>query len=226
MNMHCSMCRAFVAGHSSAPARVWDTVLAETRSFVVCPTVGSVVEGWLLVLPREHTLCLGALSQEKLEELADLKSAVAAVLKAAYGPVAVFEHGPCLPSQAVGCGVDHAHLHMVPTAHDLEVGAGSVSPIPLSWKRVSGIEAARDYYMRGLPYLYLEQPIGTARMATHPELPSQLFRRVLAAYAGKPGRWDWRSFAYAGKVARTVRTLGESLRTFNLPGWSQGVLTG
>ncbi len=38
----------------------WDQVLLETANFVVVPTIGAIVEGWLLVVSKEGLVCMGA----------------------------------------------------------------------------------------------------------------------------------------------------------------------
>ena len=37
-----------------------DHVLFESENFVVVPTIGSIVPGWLLVVPRSHFMSVGS----------------------------------------------------------------------------------------------------------------------------------------------------------------------
>ena len=40
--------------------------LYETENFAVIPSLGSIVEGWLLIIPKKHYLSYGYLSSEEL----------------------------------------------------------------------------------------------------------------------------------------------------------------
>lgn len=207
MRETCSFCAKIASGQADQEACPWDRVLFQSPNFVVLPTVGAIVEGWLLLVPKKHYLCMAALGNDLLSELNKLREYVSLVLQDCYGSIAVFEHGPARPKQAVGCGVDHAHLHMLPTNCNLIDGIREVFPDSLQWRSVKGIQDAAAFYTAELPYLYVEQPLNEAYLASHPNLPSQLFRRVLAAYTGRPERYDWRTFPEEHNVESTVRTL-------------------
>jgi diadenosine tetraphosphate (Ap4A) HIT family hydrolase len=185
----------------------WDQVLIQTPNFVVLPTIGAIVEGWVLLVPKKHYLCIGALKNELLLELEELKSLVSEILQDCYGAITVFEHGPASTGHPVGCGIDHAHLHMVPTKCDLIKGVREVFPHSLQWIEARGIKDTVTYYEKGLSYLYIEQPIGKAYLASHLSLVSQLFRRVIAVSVGHPERYDWNIFKEQHIVELTVNKL-------------------
>lgn len=184
----------------------WNTILLESPHFVVMPSLGALVEGWLLIVSKAHYLCMGALPPAERAELQALTAQVSATLEACYGPVARFEHGPAVACQQVGCGVDHAHLHLVPTDCDLLAGAREILPDHVAWESADGLPSIYHYHAAGLPYLYLEQQ-GRSFAATAPDLPSQFFRKVLARHVGEPGRWNWRECAFEPNVAATVAAL-------------------
>ena len=75
---------------------------------------GPLVQGWLLVVPKDCHLCIGAPPVQLIAELIGFLDDVVSSVRTEYGPVAVFEHGPIRPLTAVGCGVDYAHVHVVP----------------------------------------------------------------------------------------------------------------
>jgi diadenosine tetraphosphate (Ap4A) HIT family hydrolase len=47
----------------------WNKPVFETSKFVVLPSLGSLVEGWLLLIPRKHAICLGALDRKLVPEM-------------------------------------------------------------------------------------------------------------------------------------------------------------
>lgn len=186
---------------------IWDTVLMETEHFVVVPTVGALVEGWLLVITKGRFLCMGELPQTHWPELQALTSDVTALLKNVYGSAVVFEHGPAATRQAIGCGVDHAHLHILPVEFDLIHSAERVQPCKLDWEDVPSVRESIRIYREGRPYLYIEQPLGRGRITYAEAAPSQFFRRVIAEHLGIPSKYDWRSYPMADNVEKTIHAL-------------------
>jgi len=209
MNESCRLCRKLTKEKIDLESNPWDTIILQSQNFVVLPTVGAIVKGWVLVVPKKHYLCMGALENYLLAELNELCDFVSSKLQSYYGPVAIFEHGPSKPKQLIGCGVDHAHLHIVPTRCNLVEGVRQVFTDSLKWNGVTGIKEATKYYIKGLPYLYINQPMYGTYLATHKNIPSQLFRKAISLYAGVPHRYDWRNFPEKDNVIDTLETLKE-----------------
>jgi len=114
---------------------------------------------------------------------------------------------PCVKRESVGCGVDHAHLHIVATSLDLLAGAKTTSQTRLQWRQVSGIQAAKPYVAEQMPYVFVQQARGDSWIGTASKIESQLIRKVIAAHAGRPGCWDWKTHPFENNVGETVRRL-------------------
>jgi len=205
-----SGCRLCDVEHRCWSRNPWDRILWESADFLALPTLGAIVEGWLLIVPKDHYLCAGALQSELLPELDRFLRSVTHRVEREYGQTAVFEHGPSCVGEPVGCTVDHAHIHIVPIRHNLMEGARDLAPRTLQWRRAAGLEDARDFHMRRLPYLYVEQPRGIAHIATGPGIPSQLFRKVVAKFMGVPERYDWRRFPETRNIEATIEKLSRN----------------
>lgn len=203
MSETCPFCHKLASERGTRA--IWDRPFLESTSFEVWPSVGSLVEGWMLVVPKDHYIAIGALPQGLFEELDEVLRSLIPILEQ-YGPPAFFEHGPAQPQQPVGCGVDHAHLHVVPTQCNLLDGARKILP-SLDWSQVRNIRDTAELHLQGLPYLYLEQPLGKSFIATSLNIPSQLFRKVIAAHVGRPDGYDWRHFPEESNVRATIRKL-------------------
>ena len=186
--------------------KAWNTPLFESLNFVALPSVGALVEGWLLLAPKRHFISLGALPNPLLAEVGEFKEFVCSVLTQCYGTVSAFEHGPSAAGRALGCGVDHAHLHLVPVAFDLSKEVSPLMPKGATWTSAS-IHDCRAAYLRGEDYLYLEQPIGAGRIATQERFASQLFRRAVASHIGAPQEYNWREFEHLPTVMATIRRI-------------------
>lgn len=187
----------------TVPTEKWNTALLESPNFVVLPSLGALVEGWLLVVPKQHALCVGALSAFVLDELNEIKDAISLALERVYGPICAFEHGPSKPNTAVGCSVDHAHLHLVPSSFDLGSAAEEYLPAGAQWTPAR-LQDCRTAHHSLSNYLYFEQPIGVGYITTHPKLGSQVFRRAFAKAGGRPDQFNWREYDHLPQVLATI----------------------
>jgi ATP adenylyltransferase len=186
--------------------RVWNTPLFESKNFVVVPSLGALVPGWMLILPKFHYLSMGALPSAMVGEMEDLKRDLVFPVASIYGEVCAFEHGPGHTKRGVGCGVDHAHLHVVPVAFDLRSAVQSLLPPGVTWTE-AGFAERQLAFARGQDYLYLEQPLGKGQMAAHDQLGSQLFRRAIANHLGLTDEYNWREYPQITNIMSTVDSL-------------------
>ena len=200
-----SACRLCL-GSDLRVGQPWNDPLFETQNFVALPTIGALVEGWILLVPKHHFISFGALPESMLNEMQTFKEFLCSVVKACYGTVIAFEHGPSTDRRAVGCGVDHAHLHLAPISFDLSVEVRPLLPTGITWVP-AGIDVCRTAYQSGEDYLYLEQPIGSGRLVAHDRFGSQLFRQAIASCLGVPEEYNWREYDQVPKVVATIRKI-------------------
>lgn len=180
----------------------WDTVLAETSGFVVVPTKGALVPGWLLVVSKQHRLCAGEQTPtEQAEALAGV-SLARELVERAYGPATVFEHGPASAGTAVGCGIDHLHFHVVPLPFSLEKASTDLRP-SLMWRDAHSPAVTAELYRERRSYLLLQEPIGGWRVAHAPQV-RQFFRQAIAARLGSADMFDYREHPHAANAIDTV----------------------
>jgi ATP adenylyltransferase len=184
-------------------AEYWNEPLFESESFIVIASLGALVEGWLLLLPRAHYICVGALPASLMDEMTDIKLTAARFIRDVYGNVCAFEHGPHKENRTIGCGVDHAHLHLVPTSVDLRLAVSSFLPGEASW-RTGTLADCRQAFHESRDYLYLEQPMANGSIATHHAFQGQLFRQAIASELGVLPQYNWRQFGHLKNVAATI----------------------
>jgi ATP adenylyltransferase len=189
---------------------LWDRPIFESRNFVALPTVGALVEGWLLVVPRTPALSFAQLPMPLFPELQHFLKDVTTTIRSIYGPVSVFEHGPSCVASAVGCGVDYAHLHVVPLDCDLLAGAKKIAA-QIQWARATSIEGVSRHGKKDGGYWFLQQTFGVAECyigtSTDEKPVSQLFRKVIANHLGRPSNFDWNHYPGKTEIAATVEKL-------------------
>jgi len=119
-------------------------LLFETDTFYVMPDKFPLVPGHVLIIPKEHVRCYGAMSIDALRALDEAAMRIRRFLSDMYGaPVLTTETG------VLGQTVFHAHLHLIPLPHVAfppEVFRhGDVTPIA-DWRAVQGYYAEHGHY--------------------------------------------------------------------------------
>jgi ATP adenylyltransferase len=181
----------------------WNRPLLQSANFHVLPSLGALVEGWLLIVPKDHVISMGALDGTLIAEMQDIKLQVSSIVQSRYGSVCLFEHGPAAANRAVGCSVDHAHLHVVPLGFDLAIAAQPLMPTDAIW-HVGSYESCRHAFMSHQDYLYIEQPIGRGKIATSAAFTSQTLRRAIAETLDVSDEYNWRDYPRLDMVQRTA----------------------
>jgi ATP adenylyltransferase len=200
----CSFCSRMAGEHSANTAEPWQTVIFESPNFVVWPSMGGFVEGWLLAVPKEHALNVSQMSVGGRAELGRLLDHVTADLRRVYGPIVAFEHGPVHAAQPVGCGIDHAHVHLVPYQASFHREVEATLGRQLTWEPLASLADVPSG--RALPYVSVQDSDGRSFVCFDAAIPSQLGRRTLGRLE-QTQTWDWRSDPHVQTVSRTVRRL-------------------
>lgn len=183
-----------------------DQPIMESERFIVLPSIGSLVPGWCLILPRTHEQCTAALDQNAIDEIEALALRLAERLSKEFGnPVYWFEHGPVTEGSPVGCSVDHAHLHVLPLHFSI------VDELPKSCPMYSW--AARDQHrftlrhirnLRKNDYIIAGDMHGKYTFAEHQAFPSQVVRRIIASRTAAATEWNWREHPHLDNARATA----------------------
>jgi ATP adenylyltransferase len=210
----CRYCRLISGGLGrNAKDEPWNSLLCESRNFMVMPTLGPLVEGWLLIISREHHLCMGAMPETVYGELEEIIGEVGGVVADQYVPPTIFEHGPSVHGEGIGCGIDHAHVHVVPLHFSLgDALRRSAEFRELDWKiaREGFLDCQRLSRARK-PYVFVKEPQGSATYCTMPSLPCQAVRRVIAREVGLEGEYDYNRYSHIAYVRRTLERIEKHL---------------
>ncbi|HSV94757.1 MAG TPA: hypothetical protein VLH94_02145 [Spirochaetia bacterium] len=171
------------------PAKISERTIATIRNINIVATLGQITEGgYTLLIPTEHSSCLGACDKNTIQSIDSLSRLVSSVLIAEYRKgVTIFEHG------IVGQTIKHSHLHLLPTKINL------TKRIFLDFPK-SEIQIVKDlselqsaYQTRQEPYLLWSVPDNLYAVRWNPPAPSQYFRTVCAELLGVPERADWKT---------------------------------
>ncbi len=177
-------------GHAVTQDRPENVVLYESEHFYVKPALGQFVEGYCLIVSKEHARTMSELSPIARDELAWLLKEIGSRLSAIRpGGQCVFEHGSACPQNHAGTCIDHAHVHLLPVSCDVRPELVTIHGCILT-------DSAANYStldsVRG-SYLYYEAREGVGEVYSCAQrLPSQLMRKLICNRLGIPTQWDWR----------------------------------
>ena len=97
----------------ACPVPLYDTVLWDLGDVVVTPTLGSIIPHWFLVIPRTRVLNMASWLQWNRSASHRYLRQVARRVGRSADEIIWFEHGTAAVNGITGCGVDHAHMHLL-----------------------------------------------------------------------------------------------------------------
>jgi hypothetical protein len=198
---------ALAQGQISHEAASHDRPLLARADWLVVPTLGAIVPNWLLLIPRDLVLNFRALVELRGRSPEHMVADVVQHLGLRKDEIIWFEHGPCVAGSLTGCGLDHAHIHiLIRPRFSFEAFAEKTRALcKLEW--IGG--ASEGAYNRlSIDRSYLIAGSGDATIIAQDveASGSQFFRRVVGALADVGEAWDYRQFPHADHIAETIGT--------------------
>lgn len=190
-------------GQSRGQLPIFDEPVAADAHGVAVPSLGSLVPGWTLLVPRRTSPNFAALGSRGRAALNPLKQAVCERLAANFdGRIFEFEHGPASYGNILGCGVDQAHVHFAPLPMDLLDAAKAIDG------RVTEFEAGTSDPWLLIPggadyYLVRDWRTGSGCIIVPTTKQSQAFRKIIANRLGCPSHWDYKIDAGTSFASQT-----------------------
>ena len=176
-----------------------NVILFESDSFYLKPALGHFVEGYCLVISKEHLRTMAELGVDESTELEQVLREVAFRLTTVYEDgLCSFEHGAVCPANRAGACIDHAHLHVLPTNCDVTQRLVGVQS-----DRIADLRELREFGNRTQSYIYYEPHPGVRLVYTCDErVPSQFMRRLICEQLGTGRHWDWRASPYSDDIEK------------------------
>jgi len=152
-------------------------IIYESKNFIVFPSFGQIVEGYLLIVPKNHYISMGSVPVRLYPELKLVYEKVRKILSENYEIPIFFEHGPISKMKKGGCCIDHAHFHAVPVKLDI------LNELQNNFKckKIKSFLDLKKQFLKGKPYLYYESNLKEKYLFEIPDIiPSQYIRRIIA----------------------------------------------
>lgn len=191
----------------SGAAEIHDRPLLARADWLVAPTLGAIIPNWLLLIPRDPVLNFRAWSELRGKYPEQLLREVRQHICLRGDEIIWFEHGPRVAGTLTGCGLDHAHIHILirPRFSFEDFAEMTRSLSNLAWMGCKS-EGAHQKVSVGRSYLIAGSG-DTAIVAQDVEATgSQFFRRVIGALVDAGDSWDYQQYPHADHIAETITT--------------------
>ncbi len=201
------MCRFCNIVKKNYKYKTIDEPFYESVDFFAIASIGSMVEGWSLIVPKKHTLSMRNFYMQP--EFQNFTDKVILPMQKRYGNLIAFEHGSNIEGSITACGTDHAHLHIVPFQYSLVT---DLLKSNLKWEKCYPSEIAEKAHNK--EYLFyldinnkINKTIGYLHILDYPI--SQYFRKIIAKKIGKLHEADYKIFPFVENAEITRITLNE-----------------
>ena len=174
----------------------YNYVIEETKNFFVIPSLGALVEGYIMIVSKEHVNCLIELDSVVLEEYNELIEKYRNIFIKFYGkyPI-VFEHGtPNINGLCTSCVV-HAHSHIV--NHNYKDENEIIKK--LNFEEINSINDIKNQN-----YIFYQNQFNK-KFVTYKYKPiRQMMRLLIAKDLGMEGKYNWREYAFYENINKTI----------------------
>ncbi len=178
-------------------SKIENTIIYESEFFYVLPTIGSLVDGYILIVSKRHVNSSVCLNKYELNEYKNLISKYQNIFIKVYGktPI-VFEHGTYDKNSA--SSVIHAHTHIV------NINFKNEKEILDKYNffeidDFSLIEKSRNY----IKYISNDKIYITYDFPS----VSQFMRILVSNEIGIYDKYDWRSEKFLSNIISTIDKL-------------------
>jgi len=179
-----------------------DQPICETANFVVLPSLGSIVPGWLLIVPKLPVSRMADIVPSSHGVLVELVELMTQAVEDRFGSAYYFEHGGHKGS-LISCGVDQAHLHIVPLPFDLVERATQVEPC--TWNKLGNSALPIDVVTDDEYWFVSSGETSHYRVVTDPK--SQWFRKLIANEMGQPEAWNYKQYDFPEHIEETLSAM-------------------
>lgn len=182
---------------------IMNTILYESKNFYLVPAKGALLEGYTMLVPKDHVWSFAALPHDILDEALEVLEHVKSLFAPIYGnDFVIFEHGSGMEGKCKHeKAIVHAHLHIVPSS--LKMTPETVRNFHLA--PLHEIHELHEYATD--PYLLYMDSSMDWHISCDPDvyIPRQCVRQLLADELGLDGHlWNWRKHSFMDKIENTV----------------------
>ncbi len=182
-------------------SKIENTIIDETTNFLVLLAVGSLVDGYLLIISKKHINSMAELTKKENEEYQFLINKYRTLFKKIYSkyPI-IFEHGsPVIDSDIKANSVLHAHTHIV----NYNFLDEKVIINQSNFKEINNL----NYLTKEKNYIMYISHNNTYYLTNNFEPISQIMRKLIAEDLGYEDKFDWKKEKFEENILTTIEKI-------------------
>lgn len=184
------------------PTETVNTILEETPNFIVTPSLGSLVDGYVLIISKNHLYNMSELTDKEKDEYLKLIQEYRKIFQNIYGkePI-IFEHGSSDNIQnKTASSIVHAHTHIV--NHNYKNENNIIKK--LNFKKIDDFKTITNNHKS---YIYYISPTNRQYITYDFEPISQQMRILIAEDLWVKDKYDWRKEPFAQNIISTINKI-------------------
>lgn len=213
----CELCREILLDGTAVTGSHLEVAEGEPYSRLICRTsvvdalagLGSMVPGYVLLMPRRHVRSVGELTVAEMLHVFEVAWIIANRIKEAFGgTVVLVEHGSSGHNHGPsGACIDHAHVHLFPVDNAIDFTQFQLTDS----RPIHNLAELSTLARMGKNYYYCcvlgRSDRFKGHLAVEPRLKSQQARRIWAQALGRHDEWDWALFPFLDNAQLTATRL-------------------
>ena len=179
--------------------QIENTIIDESKNFIVLPSIGALVDGYLIIVSKKHINSMSELKENERVEYEFLIEKYRKKFKKIYNkfPI-IFEHGsPINNSVMKVSSIIHAHTHIV--NHKFIDEKKVIKK--LNFKKVDNLNSL----LRKQNYIMYINQKNVCYISYNFEPKSQMMRRIIAQELGYENKFDWKKEMFIENIYLTIR---------------------
>jgi len=208
----CCICSELISGQFPDKYQYYypikNRICLENKHFIVVPSISPIVEGHLLIIPKYHIKNLASTKSYNLDRFFEIMDKTIAKLLPLNKEFFFFEHGVGHDGY-LGCGIDHAHLHIIPIKSDLSnIIINKISSV-YNNNSNNNLKKVLSNADINNSYLLFGNDITRAHYVISSQIPSQYIRKMVSNELGENVS-DWKKYTGKEKFLNTYKKISEN----------------
>lgn len=187
-------------------------VLEQCDNFVAVPSLSPITLGHVLIIPKYHVTSMMQVDRAMMSELENFTNKIMKIIAINIGAPIIFEHG-IGEGKAGGCGVNHAHLHILPMKPDSASNLQLIIDEQFSFSGATSLVELLSSGGNKKSYLLFGQNLKEIFYFYDENIPSQYLRRLIAKEMARL-LWNWKEMYGWLDFMNTYKVLSNSRYSF------------
>ncbi len=167
-------------------------IMGDNSSFYCVPSLGSLGLGHCLIFTKKKYLNLAQIDNDELCEFEKIFDDTLGILTQFFNNILVFEQGSDNVNCNIGCGIDIAHLHLIPTYKRKDI----ILDVANNYEQLFTYTSFKDFIRAkksfDFPYIAIGTNESEYSIYSYGERKeSQAVRKIIAKHHNHQ-HWDWK----------------------------------